>query len=171
MIVISILTLCNHRSDDSSRLSFLRTRTLGDRIRDTRTWARNRRQSQEKEASPQEAGGQETGGQESRDAPETEEKEEPGEMFGSQSRLSDSASASPGSRLSRIFSLRRSSEPPSFNEKTHPDNPLGGAMTMMHPLAEEDEALLGCSGGPMSAPPSLPPPLGNDAGSTHILGF
>merc|ERR1719232_1300119 len=83
------------RSDDSSRLSFLRTRTLGDRIRDTRTWARDRRQSQEKEASPQEAGGQEPGGQESRDAPETEEKEEPGEMFGSQSRLSDSSSASP----------------------------------------------------------------------------
>merc|ERR1719232_1180550 len=78
------------RSDDSSRLSFLRTRTLGDRIRDTRTWARNRRQSQEKEASPQEAGGQEP-----RDEPETEEKEEPGEMFGSQSRLSDSSSASP----------------------------------------------------------------------------
>ena len=63
LIVISILTLCNHRSDDSGRLSFLRTRTLGDRIRDTRTWARNRRQSQEKEANPQEAGGQEAGGQ------------------------------------------------------------------------------------------------------------
>lgn len=156
LIVISILTLCNHRSDDSGRLSFLRTRTLGDRIRDTRTWARNRRQSQEKEASPQEAGGQDPGDQEGRDAQETEEKEEPGEMLGSQSRLSDSAVSSPGSRLSRIFSLRRSSDPPSFNEKTHPDNPLGGAM--MHPLAEEDEALLSCSGGPMSAPPSLPPP-------------
>ena len=55
----------------------------------------------------------------------------------------------------RIFSLRRSSEPPSFNEKTHPDNPLGA----MHSLAEEDETSLLCSGmSGMSAPPSLPPP-------------
>ena len=71
------------------------------------------------------------------------------EMFGSHQRLHES---SPGSRLSRIFSLRRSpaSEPPAFNEKTHPDN------TLMRPLAEEDETML-CSGGPMAAPPSLPP--------------
>ena len=139
------------RSDERGRLSFLRTRTLGDRIRDTRTWAKNRRSSSEKELTPKlEING-------SREVSEPRDNDSVSgdsgtDVFGSQSRLGDAMSSpGPGSRLSRIFSLRRSSDPPSVNEKTHPDN------SVMHPLAEEDEAML-CPGGPMAAPPSLPPP-------------
>ena len=140
------------RSDESGRLSFLRTRTLGDRIRDTRTWAKNRRSSSEKELTPKlEING-------TREVSEPRDNDSVSgdtgqDVFGSQSKLQDSSmsSPSPGSRLSRIFSLRRSSDPPSVNERTHPDN------SVMHPLAEEDETML-CPGGPMAAPPSLPPP-------------
>ena len=107
----------------------LRSRTLGERLRERRTWGRARR-SVEKEASP---------ARESEAGVEVEDSEA----------VQD---ASPASRLSRLFSLRRSSDPPAYNEKTHPEH--GG----MVPLQEEEEGTLLCPGGPMAAPPSLPPP-------------
>ena len=58
------------------------------------------------------------------------------------------------SRLSRLFSLRRSSEPPGYNERTHPDNSL---LRLTLPEEEEEGTALLCPTGPMAAPPSLPP--------------
>ena len=161
------------RSDEGGRLSFLRTRTLGDRIRDTRTWARNRRSSSDKELTPGKEPppdtaprtAAETNGCGPPSLPGVAEVEEAGDHDTSASSTGDpssipglaagaemaSSSPGPGSRLSRIFSLRRTSEPPAFNERTHPE--------LMQPLQEEDESLLGSlSAAPMSAPPSLPPP-------------
>ena len=157
------------RSDEGGRLSFLRTRTLGDRIRDTRTWARNRRSSSDKELTPGKEPppdtaprtAAETNGCGPASLPGVAEVEEAGDHDTSASSAGDptsipgaemaSSSPGPGSRLSRIFSLRRTSEPPAFNERTHPE--------LMQPLQEEDESLLGSlSAAPMSAPPSLPPP-------------
>ena len=132
----SVLTELLCRNDESSRV-LLRSRTLTDRLRERRSWGLTRRQSSaEKEASPGweaetsngDGGAGETseGGQDSSPAP---------------------------SRLSRLFSLRRSSEPPGYNERTHPDNSL---LHLTLPEEEEGTPLL-CPGGPMAAPPSLPP--------------
>ena len=54
------------------------------------------------------------------------------------------------SRLSRLFSLRRSTESQGGLER-------GPQEHSMHPLAEEEEAVL-CQSGPMAAPPAMPPP-------------
>ena len=123
------------RSDESGRLSFLRSRTLGERFRDTRTWASSRRSS-EKELTP-------ILDNEKEKTPSSEmhnctDGSTPGYELGSQS------------RLSRLFSLRRSTESPGGLER-------GPQEHSMHPLAEEEEAVL-CQSGPMAAPPALPPP-------------
>ena len=106
----------------------LRSRTLGERLREKRSWGLARR-SVEKEASP---------GWE-------------GEIYGEVEGSEVQETNTPPSRLSRLFSLRRS-EPPGYNERTHPEHGL------MVTLQEEEEGTLLCPGGPMAAPPSLPPP-------------
>jgi len=127
-------SLCEQRSDESGRLSFLRSRTLGERLRDTRTWATSRRSS-EKELTPILDNDRQESTSES---PNCMDGQSPGFELGSQS------------RLSRLFSLRRSIDAPGAAERGHQEH-------TMHPLAEEEEAVL-CQAGPMAAPPALPPP-------------
>jgi len=124
-------------SDESGRLSFLRSRTLGERLRDTRTWASSRKSS-EKELTP--ILDNETRQPSTSESPVSTEGPgpSPGYELGSQS------------RLSRLFSLRRSMDSQGGPEK-------GPQEHSMHPLAEEEEAVL-CQSGPMAAPPALPPP-------------
>jgi len=124
-------------SDESGRLSFLRSRTLGERLRDTRTWASSRRSS-EKELTPILDNDKQEPEPSTSETPNCTEGPSPGYELGSQS------------RLSRLFSLRRSIESQGGNER-------GPLEHSMHPLAEEEEAVL-CQSGPMAAPPSLPPP-------------
>ena len=122
------------------------SRTLGDRLRDRATWSRSRRSViAEKEATP-------TPSITETDAGDKRVEDEASDDQAVVEMQDQTPAPGPGSRLSRIFSLRRSAEPPSVNERTHPDNSL------LHHLAEEDEAVMLGEGGPMSAPPSLPPP-------------
>ena len=112
-----------------------RSRTLGERLRDTRTWASSRRSS-EKELTP--ILNNDRKEPSTPELPSCAEEPSPGYELGSQS------------RLSRLFSLRRSTDSQGGLEK-------GPQEHSMHPLAEEEEAVL-CQSGPMAAPPALPPP-------------
>ena len=119
----------------------LRSRTLTDRLRERSSWGLTRRQSSvEKEASP----GWET---------DTSNVDGGGGGGGGETSEGGQDSSPAPSRLSRLFSLRRSSEPPGYNERTHPDNSL---LHLTLPEEEEGTGLL-CPSGPMAAPPSLPP--------------
>jgi len=133
-------------SDDSGRLSFLRTRTLGERLREGRPWATNRRSvSVEKESTPILT-------VEDDDITTRKHSLTLAEPSTSPTGSGDGGvGGEPGSRLSRLFSItRRTSD---SQGESRPDGRIDGRM---HPLAEEEEAVLRQSG-PMAAPPSLPP--------------
>ena len=123
------MQLFDSRSDES-RLSFLKRRSLREKLRDTKTWSLRR--SSEKELSP---------------SPGT----------GSSTSPSHSDNGLPESRLSRLFSLRRSLGGPGSNVER--------SEQIMPRLAEEDEVMASASNSAASVkdqakiicPPSLPP--------------
>ena len=121
--LVSHEVICS-RSDES-RLSFLKRRSLREKLRDTKTWSLRR--SSEKELSP---------------SPGT----------GSSGSSGHSDSSLPESRLSRLFSLRRSLGGPGSNversEQTMPR--LAEEDEVTAPASVKDEARVVC-------PPSLPP--------------
>ena len=120
---VTFLISCLFDRSDESRLSFLKRRSLREKLRDTKTWSLRR--SSEKELSPS-----------------------PGTGSSTSPSHNDSCSES---RLSRLFSLRRSLGGPGSNVDRSDQG--------MPRVAEEDEAGAGSKDdSKLQSAPSLPPP-------------